>query len=1261
MPDNVNITVNETIENIVINPSISTDVIDINTYSTTENVNISVTPELTTVNINSVVSISPVNSVNGQTGDVIVPTSDNNFTTVLKNKLDGIQAGAEVNVNADWNSTSGDSQILNKPSIPSISGLATVTYVDTQDALKVDKIAGKGLSANDFTDVLKTKLDSVESGAEVNVNADWNSVSGDSQILNKPSIPSIAGLATVTYVDTQDALKVDKVAGSRLITSAEGTILSNTSGVNTGDQDLSGKVDKVAGKDLSTNDYTTLEQTKLAGIADGAEVNVNADWNATTGDAVILNKPTIPSISGLATVTYVDTQDSLKENYLSVPAANGYVLSSTTAGVRSWVAQTGGGGGGGDMLKATYDVDNNGIVDNTEAISIIGRNSTGVTLYKGTIVYILGSTGNRANFVKAQANSEGASAGTFGVIRSDISNNSDGYVTVLGHLDNLDTRSIATNPFTSDTLVDGDNVYLSPTTAGYITNVKPSAPNHLVYIGTVVRTSPTLGTIVYRIQNGFELQELHNVAINGVSNNQLLSYDSATSLWKNKSVTTADIADSVNKRYVTDANLTTIGNQSGINTGDETITTIKSKLGITTLSGSNTGDETTASIKSKLGITTLSGSNTGDQDLSGYQLTSAKDAISGYAGLDGSGKINPSQLPALAITDTFVVASQVAMLALTAEVGDIAVRTDLNKSYILRVTGATTLANWQELLTPTDAVSSVFGRSGTVTAQNGDYTTDQVTETATKVFLTPTEKTAITHTNRASLDLVSGTNTGDETITTIKSKLGITTLSGSNTGDQDLSNLVVKNTAIVAATKTKITYDTKGLVTAGADATTADIADSLNKRYVTDANLVTIGNQSGTNTGDETTSTIKTKLGITTLSGSNTGDNATNTQYSSLVSNATHTGDATGATILTLATVNTNVGTFGTASNVAQSTVNAKGLTTAISNVPIQITQSQVTSLDTNLGLKANLASPTFTGTVVLPSTTSIGTITNTELSYVDGVTSSIQTQLNGKQATLTNPITGTGTTNYLPKFTGASALGNSSIVDLGTTEAMRISSAGNVGIGQDNPQTKLDVVTSGTVQTTILGRGQDGNFRFNTRQDVSTNTDGSVIGELGLDYITTRNSAIRFHRGVSTTGGFVTFTTNDGSERMRVASNGNVGIGTTSPGFPLSLGTGLGNKIALYDASGGLGYGFGIQASLLQIFTNTGSDDISFGYGNSTAFNRNVTFKGGGNVGIGTTSPTSKLQVVGLIDYATNALAIAGGLTVGAFYHTSGVVKVVI
>lgn len=94
---------------------------------------------------------------------------------------------------------------------------------------------------------------------------------------------------------------------------AIGGTLSNQTDLQTA---LNGKVNTEVGKGLSTNDYTTTEKNKLAGIASGAEVNVNADWNATTGDAEILNKPTIPSIAGLATTTYVDSQDATKQDTL---------------------------------------------------------------------------------------------------------------------------------------------------------------------------------------------------------------------------------------------------------------------------------------------------------------------------------------------------------------------------------------------------------------------------------------------------------------------------------------------------------------------------------------------------------------------------------------------------------------------------------------------------------------------------------------------------------------------------------------------------------------------------------------------------------------------------------------------------------------------------------------------------------------------------------------------------------------------------------
>ena len=109
----------------------------------------------------------------------------------------------------------------------------------------------------------------------------------------------------------------------------------------------------------------------------------------------------------------------------------------------------------------------------------------------------------------------------------------------------------------------------------------------------------------------------------------------------------------------------------------------------------------------------------GDAVSLGY-LNSQKGVANGIAELDGSGLVPTHHLPALAITTTQVVNSQAAMLALTAQTGDVAVRTDVNKSFILTATPATTLGNWQELLSPTDAVLSVDGSTGAISL-SGTY------------------------------------------------------------------------------------------------------------------------------------------------------------------------------------------------------------------------------------------------------------------------------------------------------------------------------------------------------------------------------------------------------------------------------------------------------------------------------------------------------------------------------------------------------------
>lgn len=166
------------------------------------------------------------------------------------------------------------------------------------------------------------------------------------------------------------------------------------------------------------------------------------------------------------------------------------------------------------------------IVTNTVTLKCLVRNITGATIPKKSVVYINGASGNRPTIDYAQADGESSSSKTFGVTESDILHNGVGYVVVEGQLINVDTTMFT----------EGQLLYLSPTVAGGLTTTKPSAPNHLVFVGYVVRSHPTEGVIEVKIQNGFELQELHNVAIATPTNGQALVYDSATSLWKNQTI-----------------------------------------------------------------------------------------------------------------------------------------------------------------------------------------------------------------------------------------------------------------------------------------------------------------------------------------------------------------------------------------------------------------------------------------------------------------------------------------------------------------------------------------------------------------------------------------------------------------------------------------------------------------------------------------------------------------------------------------------------
>lgn len=176
-----------------------------------------------------------------------------------------------------------------------------------------------------------------------------------------------------------------------------------------------------------------------------------------------------------------------------------------------------------------------------------------------------------------------------------------------------------------------------------------------------------------------------------------------------------------------------------------------------------------------------------------------KNMANGYAGLGTDGKLISAQLPEITISDTFVTASQAAMLALIAQTGDVSVRTDLNKSFILKGTNPTILGDWQELLTPTSAVTTVFGRNGSITAQIGDYNADQITETASRVFQTPTQRTnndatssIQTQLNGKQATITAGTTAqyyrGDKTFQTLdKSAVGLANVNNTSDVDKPIS------------------------------------------------------------------------------------------------------------------------------------------------------------------------------------------------------------------------------------------------------------------------------------------------------------------------------------------------------------------------------------------------------------------------------------------------------------------------------------------
>ena len=260
----------------------------------------------------------------------------------------------------------------------------------------------------------------------------------------------------------------------------------------------------------------------------GVVVATEGDYTLTQLGDVTLTSPTNGQVLKYNGTTWVNGTDAggLTSVGLSMPTA--FTVTNSPLTSNGTISVTGAGTTAqyvrGDGTLATFP----SIITQAQNLVTEVYNRTGATLTKGTIVYINGGQGNLPTVTKALATGDSTSAQTYGVVQTNITNMNNGYVVVAGRLSDLDTQAYT----------EGTQLYLSSTTAGTWTSTKQYAPNHLVYVGIVVRAHPTQGVVEIKIQNGYELDELHNVAAQTPTNNDGLFWESATNLWKNKSIAT---------------------------------------------------------------------------------------------------------------------------------------------------------------------------------------------------------------------------------------------------------------------------------------------------------------------------------------------------------------------------------------------------------------------------------------------------------------------------------------------------------------------------------------------------------------------------------------------------------------------------------------------------------------------------------------------------------------------------------------------------